>query len=50
MRHFERQFQSFFCWKGHQIPRLLVQDYAQQPVSILFLLEGASNQFLKALP
>ncbi len=37
------RFQSFFCWKGHQI-RLCRKVYTLFPlVSILFLLEGASN-------
>ena len=35
-------FQSFFCWKGHQIS-ILQEILVNTCVSILFLLEGASN-------
>ncbi len=36
-------FQSFFCWKGHQIALPNIALVAPMKVSILFLLEGASN-------
>ncbi len=36
-------FQSFFCWKGHQILVHVCFAACASVVSILFLLEGASN-------
>ena len=36
-------FQSFFCWKGHQIKLSNAGALTRSRVSILFLLEGASN-------